>query len=83
MEVVGALGEAVRAHGAPGRIRCDNGARFTAKEVDLWAYASGAVLDFSRPGKPTDNAFAESFNARFRADRERRSRSEPALVPRP
>ena len=23
-------------------------------------------LEFSRPGKPTDNAFAESFNGRFR-----------------
>jgi putative transposase len=68
MEVVGALQEAVQAHGVPRRVRCDNGAQFTAKEVDLWAYANGAVLDFSRPGRPTDNAFAESFNARFRAE---------------
>jgi putative transposase len=38
------------------------------KEVDLWAYANGVKLDFSRPGKPTDNAFIESFNGRFRQE---------------
>ena len=27
-----------------------------SKELDLWAYLNGVVLDFSRPGKPTDNA---------------------------
>lgn len=26
------------------------------------------TLDFSRPGKPTDNAFVESFNGSFRAE---------------
>lgn len=38
------------------------------REFDLWAYANGVVLDFSRPGKPTDNAFIESFNARIRLE---------------
>ena len=28
----------------------------------------GVVLDFSRPGKPTGNAFIESFNSRFRQE---------------
>lgn len=28
----------------------------------------GATLDFSRPGKPTDNAFIEAFNGRFRQE---------------
>jgi putative transposase len=27
---------------------------------------NGVRLDFSRPGKPTDNAFIESFNGRLR-----------------
>ncbi|QNI33054.1 transposase [Alloacidobacterium dinghuense] len=36
--------------------------------MDLWAYSNGAKIDFSRPGKPTDNAFVESFNGTFRAE---------------
>jgi len=36
--------------------------------LDLWAYQRGVTLDFSRPGKPTDNAFIEAFNSRFRAE---------------
>ena len=34
--------------------------------MDLWAYTNGVILDFSRRGKPTDNATIESFNGRFR-----------------
>ncbi len=34
--------------------------------LDRWAYENGVTLDFSRPGKPTDNAFVESFNGRLR-----------------
>ena len=34
--------------------------------MDLWAYTNGVILDFSRRGKPTDNAGIESFNGRFR-----------------
>ena len=34
--------------------------------MDLWAYQNGVKIDFSRPGKPTDNAFIESFNGTFR-----------------
>ena len=30
--------------------------------MDLWAYRAGVRIDFSRPGKPTDNAHVESFN---------------------
>ncbi len=47
-------------------IRVDNGPEFTSKRLDQWAYLNGVDLDFSRPGKPTDNAFIESFNGRFR-----------------
>jgi putative transposase len=36
--------------------------------LDLWAYAHGVTLDFSRPGKPTDNAFIEAFNSKLRAE---------------
>ena len=50
----------------PRTIRVDNGPEFTSKRLDQWAYLNGVELDFSRPGKPTDNAFIESFNGRFR-----------------
>ncbi|GAB2897246.1 hypothetical protein GCM10027202_26290 [Microvirgula curvata] len=34
--------------------------------LDQWAYEQGVTLGFSRPGKPTDNAFIESFNGSLR-----------------
>ncbi len=55
-----------RTIGAPARIAIDNGPEFVSKALDAWAYQNGVRLEFSRPGKPTDNAFAESFNGRFR-----------------
>lgn len=45
----------------PRNIRCDNGPEFVSKAVDKWAYENHVILDFSRPGKPTDNAFVEYF----------------------
>ena len=42
------------------------GPEFISKALDRWAYENGVTLDFSRPGKPTDNAFVESFNGRLR-----------------
>ena len=44
------------------------GPEFISKALDLWAWLNGVTLDFSRPGKPTDNAFIESFNGSFRAE---------------
>lgn len=54
--------------GYPKTIRVDQGTEFVSRELDLWAYAKGVTLDFSRPGKPTGNAFIEAFNSRFRAE---------------
>jgi putative transposase len=68
MEVIDALEQAGRQHGLPTTIRVDQGSQFTSKELDLWAYANGVTLDFSRPGKPTDNAYVESFNATVRLE---------------
>ena len=53
---------------APKALFCDNGAEFTSQIMDLWAYQNGVKIDFSRPGKPTDNAFVESFNGTLRAE---------------
>ena len=66
--MVSSLNLAVAQFGVPERIRVDNGPEFISKEVDLWAYAQGVVLDFSRPGKPTDNAFIESFNTKLQSN---------------
>jgi putative transposase len=54
-------------HGlVPERIQRDNGSEFISKEVDRWAYENSVTLDFSRPGKPTDNPYVESSNGKFR-----------------
>jgi len=54
--------------GVPQVLFCDNGSEFTSQVLDLWAYRAGVKIDFSRPGKPTDNAFVESFNGTLRAE---------------
>lgn len=53
---------------APKTLYCDNGTEFTSQVTDLWAYRAGVKIDFSRPGKPTDNAYIESFNGTFRSE---------------
>ena len=63
MEVLNRL---VRQRSAPKDLFADNGAEFTGHLVDLWAYHQGTRIDFSRPGKPTDNAFIETFNGSLR-----------------
>ena len=51
-------------------ITFDQGSEFISRDLDLWAYQKDVVLHFSRPGKPTDNSFIESFNGKFRAEPE-------------
>ena len=67
-DVVEILEEVGREVGFPVMIRVDQGTEFVSRDLDLWAYQRGVTLDFSRPGKPTDNAFIESFNGKFRAE---------------
>ncbi len=62
------LERACRKVGYRKTIRVDQGTEFVSRDLDLWAYAKGVTLDFSRPGKPIDNAFIEAFNGRFRAE---------------
>jgi putative transposase len=54
--------------GAPRMLFCDNGSEFSSQIMDLWAYQNGVKIDFSGPGKPTDNAYIESFNGTLRAE---------------
>ena len=67
-EVVETLERVCKAIGYPETIRVDQGSEFISRDLDLWPYQNDVTLDFSRPGKPTDNAFIEAFNGRFRAE---------------
>lgn len=53
-------------HTFPHRIQADNGPAFISLALGKWPYENAATLDFSRPGKPTGNAFIESFDGRLR-----------------
>ena len=48
------------------RIQVHNESKFNSKDKARWAYENNVSLDFSRPGKPTDNSYLESFNGSFR-----------------
>ncbi len=67
-QVVEELDRIVRLRGKPKSLRVDNGPEFAGRMLDQWAYLNGVTLDFSRPGKPTDNAFIEAFNSRLRQE---------------
>ena len=66
--VIRSLDEAIEVRGKPQRILMDNGPEFTGNALDAWAYKNGIELHFIAPGKPTENAFAESFNSRVREE---------------
>ena len=65
-DLVATLERVCDAMGYPKTIRVDQGSEFVSRDLDLWAYTRDVTLDFSRPGKPTDNAFIEAFNGRMR-----------------
>jgi len=52
--------------GLPGAIRTDQGPEFTSRALDRWAYGRGVGLKLIAAGKPTQNAYIESFNGKFR-----------------
>src|ERR1035441_4091344 len=62
-DVVRVLNRLKEQRGLPKMLFCDNGSEFTGQLMDLWAYRNGVKIDFSRPGKPTDNAFNGTFRA--------------------
>ena len=64
--VVRVLERAAQFRGLPLAIRTDQGPEFTSKALDQWAYQNGVQLKLTEPGKPTQNAYIESFNGRFR-----------------
>lgn len=54
--------------GTPRKIICDNGPEFISSHFKQWARDKNIDLNFIRPGKPSDNAYIESFNSRFREE---------------
>lgn len=64
--VVQVLERLAETTGLPEVITVDNGPEFTGKALDEWAYGNGVKLNFIRPGRPIENAYAESFIGRFR-----------------
>lgn len=60
------LDRLVLRHGHPQRLVMDNGPEFTGKALDRWAYEHRVELAFIKPGKPVQNAYAESFNGTCR-----------------
>ena len=65
-KVIESLEQLKQTRGLPKTITVDNGSEFFSKAMDSWAYSNSVQLDFIRPGKPTDNAFIESFNGKLR-----------------
>lgn len=64
--VVAVLDQLVAIHGAPRRIRCDNGPEFVAQSVRVWCEQRGITLVFIQPGKHNQNAYIERFNRTYR-----------------
>lgn len=60
------LDRIIECRGKPTRITCDNGTEFTSKAMFFWSKETGTKLNFIQPGKPTQNAFVESLNGKFR-----------------
>jgi putative transposase len=68
LKVVAALEEIAISRGGPQRLIIDHGPEFVAKALDAWAYAWRVELSFTRPAKPVDNCFVESFHDKFRSE---------------
>jgi putative transposase len=64
--VVSVLERLAETRGLPNVITTDNGPEFTGRALNEWAYLKGVQLNFIRPGKPIENAYAESFIGRLR-----------------
>jgi len=65
-DVIRVLAQVFAEYGRPAFIRSDNGPEFIAYAVCVWLYAQGIDTHHIDPGSPWQNAFGESFHARFR-----------------
>lgn len=54
--------------GYPVKMRMDNGPELTSVRLADWAEEHGVLLEFIKPGKPTQNSFIERFNRTYREE---------------
>jgi len=66
LRVTRELGMAITERGAPKTIVSDNGTEFTSMAILKWTQETGIDWHYIQPGKPTQNAFIESFNGKLR-----------------
>jgi putative transposase len=64
--VVRELDALIARRGRPAMIVSDNGTELTSRAVLAWTNRTGTLWHYIAPGKPTQNAFVESFIGRFR-----------------
>ena len=60
------LDAVIRLYGKPQTIVSDNGSEFTSRAMLRWQSDNRVAWHYIAPGKPTQNAFIESFNGRLR-----------------
>lgn len=65
-QVIRTLTQIIEQRGKPVRLRMDNGPEFISTTFELWCRAQGIELQYIQPGKPTQNAYIESFNGLYR-----------------
>lgn len=66
LQVRGVLARVFQERGVPKFLRSDNGSEFIAIDLKLWIQGLGIDTHLIDPGKPWQNAYAESFNSKFR-----------------
>ncbi len=66
--VVNALNRLLEQGRMPRALRADNGPEFSGNALKIWAEKNGITINYTRPGKPTDNSHIESFNGRLREE---------------
>jgi putative transposase len=64
--LVAELDKIIERRGKPLSIVSDNGGEMTGRAVLQWTMETGIEWHYIAPGKPTQNAFIESFNSKLR-----------------
>lgn len=65
-QVARSLDQLMEERSKPNKVTCDNGTEFTSKAMFFWSKETGITLGFIQPENPTQNAFVESLNGKFR-----------------